>query len=188
MKARIVIAAALCATSLSACAFAGRDSAPEVATTAEASPTSSTPPPPTATPLPKPRDLSADEAPQEDIDDGEFDADATTPITDEAASQASERAAAFVRAYGRTDLPQEQWWTGVSGYFSPQARTAYAAADVTNISPLRVEPNAAKLEQSSTAYRAQVAVPTSAGTYLISLVRSDTDWLVERATPPSTGS
>lgn len=188
MKARVVIALVLCTTSLTACGSKQQASAPGPSVTSQASPTSTASPPPTATAPPQPRDLGPDEAPQEDIDDGEFDANATTPITDEAASQASERATAFMRAYGRTDLPQDQWWTGVSGYFSPQARTAYVAADVTNISPLSIEPNAAKLEQSSTAYRAQVAVPTSAGTYLISLVRSDTDWLVERATPPSTGS
>lgn len=124
----------------------------------------------------------------EDLDEGTFDDTDTTAITPEAASQASERATAFMRAYGRTDLPQDRWWRGVSGYFSPQARRAYAAADVTNISPLRIQANAAKLVEGSTPYRAQVAVPTSAGTYLISLVRSDADWLVERATPPSTSS
>lgn len=188
MRARTVITAALCAASLGACASTEPGEAPQAIATTEASPTSTASPPAAATPPQQPRDLGPDEAPQEDVDDGEFDANATMPITDEAASQASERATAFMRAYGRTDLPQDQWWRGVSGYFSPQARTAYAAADVTNISPLSIEPNAAKLEQSSNAYRAQVAVPTSAGTYLISLVRSDTDWLVERATPPSTGS
>lgn len=187
MRARAAVAAALCAASLSACASTEPGQAPQPIATTEASTPSSAPAPPAATPA-QPRDLGPDEAPQEDVDDAEFDADATTPISEQAASQASERATAFMRAYGRTDLPQEQWWTGVSGYFSPAARTAYAAADVTNISPLSIEPNAAKLEDSSTAYRAQVAVPTTAGTYLISLVRSDADWLVERATPPSTGS
>lgn len=124
----------------------------------------------------------------EDLDEGDIDATVTAPIDPEAARQATERGAAFMRAYGRTDLPQDQWWTGVSGYFSPEARRAYAAADVTNIPPLRVAANTAELAEASTPYRAQVEVPTSAGTYLISLVRSDADWLVERATPPSTSS
>lgn len=110
----------------------------------------------------------------------------TETVAPDAASEAENRATAFLRAFARTDLAQDAWWTGVEGYFTPQARAIYEATDVANV-PVSsvVEDSAVLLEDTSTPYRTQVAVDTDAGTYTVVLVRADGAWLVERATPPS---
>jgi len=38
-----------------------------------------------------------------------------------AAADAVARAAAFLVAFARTDLPQEQWWAGIVPYFTSSA-------------------------------------------------------------------
>lgn len=98
------------------------------------------------------------------------------------------RAPAFLRAFFRTDLPQDQWWAGVSGYFTPEARTIYSSTDVANVASVQVLDSATTLVPSSTADHAQVSVATSAGPYVVQLVRADPDWLVERFIPPAPGS
>lgn len=110
----------------------------------------------------------------------------TETVAPDAASEAEDRATAFLRAFARTDLAQDAWWTGIEGYFTPQARAIYEATDVANV-PVSsvVEDSARFLEDTSTPYRTEVAVDTDAGTYTVVLVRADGAWLVERATPPS---
>ncbi|GAA2027452.1 hypothetical protein [Pseudokineococcus marinus] len=107
-------------------------------------------------------------------------------VAPEVASAAEDRATAFLRAFSRIDLAQDAWWTGVEGYFTPQARAIYESTDVANV-PVSsvVEDSARFLEDTSTPYRTEVAVDTDAGAYTVVLVRADGDWLVERAIPPS---
>jgi hypothetical protein len=100
------------------------------------------------------------------------------------AEQARGRAAAFLRAFARTDLDQQAWWTGVEGYFTPAAAAIYRSTDVANVPLHKVEEGSARLLPANTRYRAEVAVDTDDGTYTVVLVRTGDDWLVDRAVPP----
>jgi len=107
------------------------------------------------------------------------------PPEGESAEQAQSRATAFMRAFARTDLPQQQWWDGVAGYFTPAAWPIYRTTDVANVPVHKVVEDSATVLPGSTQYRAEVSVDTDAGTYTVMLVRAGEDWLVDRATPPS---
>lgn len=98
--------------------------------------------------------------------------------------QARVRGTAFLRAFARTDLPQQQWWAGVSGYFTPAALAAYEGTDVANVPVHKITEGSAKLVRGSTKYRAQVTVKTDIGVYVVTLIRADNEWLVDRSTPP----
>lgn len=89
-----------------------------------------------------------------------------------------------MRAFARTELPQQQWWAGVAGYFTPAAQPVYESTDVANVPVHRVDEGSAKLLPGTTKYRAQVAVDSDDGTYTVVLIRADGQWLVDRATPP----
>jgi hypothetical protein len=101
-----------------------------------------------------------------------------------AAGQARTAATAFMRAFARTDLAQQQWWDGVSGYFTPDAAAAYEGTAVANVPVHSITEGSAKLVRGSTKYRAQVTVKTDIGTYTVTLIRADDQWLVDRSTPP----
>ena len=103
------------------------------------------------------------------------------------AELAEDRAVAFLRAFARTDLPQTQWWDGISGFFTPSAAAVYRSTDVANVPVHRVAAGSAKLRPDSTRYRAEVEVATDDGTYTVVLVRADDTWLVDRALPPRSG-
>lgn len=132
-----------------------------------------------ATPAPAPPPLDGEGGAGEDPDS----ASAVAP--DKASvRQARDRARAFMRAFARTDLPQEQWWAGVAGYFTPAAAAIYRNVDVANVPVHRVNERIVKLVKGSTRYRAVVTVGTDIGAYTVTLVRAAGDWLVERTTPP----
>lgn len=88
------------------------------------------------------------------------------------------------RAFARTDLPQQQWWDGVAGYFTPAASAIYQSTDVANVPVHKVVEGSAKLRPSSTKFRAEATVDTDAGTYIVTMIRAGGEWLVDRATPP----
>lgn len=127
---------------------------------------------------------SAPPAPPALDDDGPT--EAATPATPDPASadQALVRATAFMRAFARTDLSQQLWWDGVSGYFTPAAGPVYQSTDVANVPVHHVVDGSAKALPGTTKYRAQVTVDTDNGTYTVVLIRANDDWLVDRATPP----
>jgi hypothetical protein len=100
------------------------------------------------------------------------------------AAEARSLAGAALRAFARTDLPQEQWWSGVSGYFSPDAAAIYESTDVAAVPVHSIAEGSARLLPSSTRFRAQVKVGTDAGPYTVTLLRAGDQWLVDRFTPP----
>ena len=101
-----------------------------------------------------------------------------------AAAAAVARAGAFLTAFARTDLPQEQWWAGIAPYFTSSAAEVYHWTDVANVTAHDIDPAGATLLPTSTSYIAQVAVPAADGTWTVRLVRVGSQWQVERAAPP----
>lgn len=178
--ARVLVGAAL----LSVAALAGCGQQPERSSTpaeypAYAQPASPDLPsrPSRASPAPAPRPL-------DDAGPDEGNASPTPPDAD-SAQQAQSRATAFMRAFARTDLPQEQWWDGVAGYFTPAARPIYQSTDVANVPVHQVVQGSAQVLAGTTKFRAEVTVDTDDGAYTVTLVRACGHWLVDRATPPT---
>jgi len=101
-----------------------------------------------------------------------------------AAADALARAGAFLVAFARTDLPQEQWWAGIAPYFTASAAEVYHWTDVRNVTARGVDPAGAVLLPTSTRYIAQGAVPATSGAWTVRLVRVGQQWQVERAVPP----
>lgn len=118
-------------------------------------------------------------------DGGPTDAGAAGAPGPRSVGEARARAEAFLRAFARTDLSQQQWWAGVSGYFTPAAAPVYALVDVAQIPVHQIVENSAAVRAGTTRYRALVSVRTDAGTYTVTLLRGGEAWLVDRVTPPS---
>lgn len=107
-----------------------------------------------------------------------------SPPDASSAQQARTRAGAFMRAFARTDLPQQQWWNGLAGSFTPAARAIYQSTDVVNVPVHKVVEGSARLRSGTTKFRAEVTVDTDAGIYTVTMIRAGGAWLVDRATPP----
>ena len=176
----LVIAVALSAAAVSGCGttpgtFSGR------------TPAASTSPPATLSPSPTSGSPStqanAAPPPLDGVGPDEGDASPTPPDAS-SAQQAQTRAGAFMRAFARTDLPQQQWWDGLAGYFTPAARAVYQSTDVANVPVHKVVEGSAHLRAGATKFRAEVTVDTDAGTYTVTMIRAGGTWLVDRATPP----
>jgi hypothetical protein len=101
-----------------------------------------------------------------------------------AATEAVRRAGAFMAAFARTDLPQEQWWAGIRPFFTVSAVEVYHWTDVRNVTAHDVDPAGATLLPTSTRYIAQVAVPAAGGLWTVTLIRVWAQWQVERTAPP----
>ena len=94
------------------------------------------------------------------------------------------RAGAFLVAFARTDLPQDQWWAVIAPYFTSSSAEVYHWTDVRNVTAHGVDPAGATLLPASTRYIAQVAVPATGGAWTVRLIRVGPQWQVERAAPP----
>lgn len=177
--ARALSLVAIGAFAVAGCAQNVRGPAAPAAHSAQTVPSEAAPTSPAAAAT-----TSAAPAPPPLDDDGPT--EAASPATPDPASgeQALVRATGFMRAFARTELPQQQWWAGVAGYFTPAAQPVYESTDVANVPVHRVDEGSAKLLPGTTTYRAQVAVATDDGTYTVVLIRADGQWLVDRATPP----
>ena len=101
-----------------------------------------------------------------------------------ATADAVARAGAFLVAFARTDLPQDQWWAGIAPYFTSSSAEVYHWTDVRNVTARGVDPAGAVLLPTSTRYIAQVAVPAAGGAWTVRLIRVGPQWQVERAAPP----
>ena len=106
----------------------------------------------------------------------------------DAASRAAVTAAAAtaLTAFARPDLSYEQWWTALRPHLSAPAQVDYAYVDPASV-PAKDVTGAAQIVDESSAYVAQVQVPTDVGIYTLVLSRADADaaWLTERITPPA---
>lgn len=166
----------------SSAAATGSHAAPTVPTSSSA-PTPATPSP-AATASVSPTPTARVPAPPALDDAGPV--EVRTPATpdDGSAEQAQDRAVAFMRAFARTDLEQQAWWDGVAGFFTPAAAPVYRSTAVENVPVHQVVEGSGRLLPGTTKYRAQVAVQTDIGSYTITMIRADGQWLVDRATPP----
>jgi hypothetical protein len=99
----------------------------------------------------------------------------------EAAITAAENA---VAAFGRPDLPYQEWINGLYPLMTQTGAAAYEGTDPQNV-PVRQVTGAGMILEGSTEVALIVQVPTDAGTYNVSLSRSSADapWLADRIRP-----
>ncbi|MFH5824286.1 hypothetical protein [Georgenia sp. AZ-5] len=141
---------------------------------------------PTATPAPSPSATATGEAePLEELA-GQEQADAHVPPAWDAPARADAeaRAAEFMRAFARPDLPAEEWLDGLRPLMAPEARDYYAAVDPRQV-PASAVTGPATAQETGSAYLATVVVGTDAGDYAVTLTRTadGEPWLVQRAEP-----
>ena len=81
---------------------------------------------------------------------------------------------------------QAAWWAELEPMFSPLAAADYTGTDPAQV-PAREVSGTAELVEVSSAFLAQVQVPTDIGAYQVLLSRTGDGqpWLVERLSPPT---
>lgn len=99
-----------------------------------------------------------------------------------AAIQAAQTAMAV---FARPSLEYTTWWAELSPLLTRQAQQDYAYVDPANVPATAVTGTPLVVNETS-AYVANVEVPTDVGTYTLVLTRVDADspWLASRFTPP----
>jgi hypothetical protein len=117
------------------------------------------------------------------LDNGAPTAGQTAPLDNATASQARSRATAFMRAFARTDLPQQSWWQGLAGFLTPAAAPIYQYIDVANVPVRRITETTPTIGDGATKYRVTVNISTNIGIYVVTLIRATGAWLVDRAEP-----
>jgi hypothetical protein len=127
---------------------------------------------------PSPSELSV-------VDDGGPPADRPESLSPKVSAAAKSRATGFLQAFGRRDLSQVAWWSGVAGFFTPASAPIYESVDVTNVAFRRIDDSSAKIRSGTTQFRALVDVRTDAGWYTVVLLWADKTWFVDRYTPVS---
>lgn len=87
--------------------------------------------------------------------------------------------------FGRPQLPYDVWWAELEPLLSQKAAQDYANVDPANV-PVQLITGPGKIVDDTSAYVAQVAVPTNAGEYILLMMRKQggDPWLVERFQPP----
>jgi hypothetical protein len=89
-----------------------------------------------------------------------------------------------VTAFGRPDLPYEEWIGGLYPLLTPVGAAAYEDTDPANV-PVHQVTGAGTILPESTDVALIVQVPTDAGPYNVSLSRADASapWLADRIRP-----
>jgi hypothetical protein len=114
--------------------------------------------------------------------------DATVVPVPEAAGTSQEAAIAAaenaVAAFGRPDLPYQEWINGLYPLMTQTGAAAYEGTDPQNV-PVHQVTGAGSILDGSTEVALIVQVPTDAGTYNVSLSRASADapWLADRIRP-----
>lgn len=111
---------------------------------------------------------------------------APAPTDDAASRTAAETAAAAAMAsFVRVDLTAEDWWNRLSEHLTADAASAYYGTDPLEV-PARAVTGAPRWDGSTSAYLANVVVPTDVGDYRLLLVREGqgSPWLVQTIAPP----
>lgn len=103
-------------------------------------------------------------------------------------SQVAAQATGFVAAWARPDLPGGQWWAGISGFVATSAAAGFRSTDPTMV-PATAVTGPAAVVGTATGAQVSVAVPTDAGTQLVTLARSSdqSPWLVTAIAPAAGG-
>lgn len=114
--------------------------------------------------------------------------DATVVPVPEAADTSQEAAIVAaektVAAFGRPDLPYQDWINGLYPLMTQTGAAAYEGTDPQNV-PVRQVTGPGSILDGSTEVALIVQVPTDAGTYNVSLSRASADapWLADRIRP-----
>lgn len=105
------------------------------------------------------------------LETGEAEGDAPEPTWDDAArASAVQLAERAVAAWLNTGRGEQAWRDGLASWLSPDAVDFYAAVDPRNIAPGAVD-GASRVVDESSVYLAVVEVPTTAGSYTVTLNR-----------------
>lgn len=169
--------AAVVALALSACSGQGE------------SPSTTTTPPPTPASTSTPLDLGQfTPAPAGAIDEdtGETITARPVPTWDQQSRAAVvEAAQTAMAAFARPSLDYDTWWAELSPLLTQQAQQDYSYVDPANVPAAAVTGTGTLVDETS-AYVANVQVPTDVGTYTLVLTRVDaaSPWLASRFTPP----
>ncbi|RCK69936.1 hypothetical protein DT076_07900 [Desertihabitans brevis] len=144
---------------------------------------------PAPTPAPDPSRSSpanATPTPVINADTGETVTTQPVPEWDEASRAAVlEAAESTMRAFARPDLGYDEWWAELEPLLDPEAARDYAYVDPANVPASEVTGDA-ELVKDTSAYVAEVRVPTDVGDYTLLLSRADAEapWYTHRITPP----
>lgn len=106
---------------------------------------------------------------------------------DESEAAAIEAAENLLATFAQPTLPYEQWWAAFEPLLTAEAALTYTYVDPANIQPAEITGTGTLTsDPESTAYLAEVSVPTTDGDWLISLSRADgeAEWLGLHLTPP----
>ncbi|MGC5225137.1 hypothetical protein ACPW96_21420 [Micromonospora sp. DT81.3] len=103
---------------------------------------------------------------------------------DDSQSAAIEVAENAVAAFGRPDLPYEQWIAGLYPFLTQSGAAAYEGTDPMNV-PVHAVTGPGAVLPASTEVALIVVVPTDAGPYNVSLSRPEpaAPWLADRIRP-----
>ena len=121
-----------------------------------------------------------------DEDTGETLVPQPVPTWDERSRASAVQAAqTAMAAFARPSLDDETWWAELSPLLTQQAQHDYAYVDPANVPATAVTGPGVLVDESS-AYVANVEVPTDVGVYTLVLTRADAGapWLTSRFTPP----
>lgn len=122
-----------------------------------------------------------------DEESGEVALDAPEPQAWNEAQRSSAVNAAEValRAFSRPQLDAATWWAELSPLLTAQALQDYQHVDPARIPAHGVVGGGTIVDDTST-YVVSVSVPTDAGAYVVTLIRSDgtAPWLASLFTPP----
>lgn len=99
---------------------------------------------------------------------------------------ARDRAVDALTLFLRPDTSQDEWLTALTPYLEEGAYAAYATVQPNRIPDHVVQPDGATVLEGATTYTAIVAVPTSGGTWNVSLTRTgpEATWFITRFEQP----
>lgn len=120
------------------------------------------------------------------VDDEPTNPPARPPIDDLGLALAQERGVAALSLFLRPDAPSDEWLTALTPYLTPDAYDAFTAGKPANLARVDIYADQATVAEHATAVTAIVIVPTSGGTWHVSMTRSGIDdpWFVGRFQPP----
>jgi len=121
-----------------------------------------------------------------DEDTGETIEAHPVPTWDEQSRTSAETAAqTAMAAFARPSLDYTTWWSELSPLLTQEGQEAYSYVEPANV-PATAVTGPARLVAETSAYVANVEVPTDVGTYTLVLTRDDaaSPWRASRFTPP----
>lgn len=124
-------------------------------------------------------------APMEDLSQSNREPKGEAPTwNEEAAAEAAARAEAFMRAFARPELGADEWYAGVAGFLTDEAKKLFTHVDPSSV-PASEVTGEIEVQENQAPTLAEVHVGTDAGVYLVTLTRvvADDPWMVSYAEP-----